>query len=345
MSRGHRRAAGWCSALGLACVATLAAGETAPSPAPAAAATVEQARVALAAGRVSEALALLDTPASAGDPRARQVLGVAHFLAGQPARAVEILAVTLPQLADGSPEQREAVQVLGLAYYLVGRIPEALPLLEQTRTFAGSDPKLAYALGMAYVHTHASDKARQSWARAFDLAPASAAAHLLTAQMMVRAGFNEDAEAELKQAVAKDPRLPQAHLLLGQIALFRGRAEEALKLLETERALHPSSTQALDRLGDAYLRLGRWDAALDVLHRSTWINPYSSAPYILLGRVYLKKADPSNAEGVLRKAVEYDPNNQAAHYLLAQALQQLGRGEEARREFQTAERLPGPTER
>jgi Flp pilus assembly protein TadD len=55
----------------------------------------------------------------------------------------------------------------------------------------------------------------------------------------------------------------------------------------------------------------------------------------------MKKGELGTAEGMLRRAVEYDPNNKAAHYLLAQALQQAGRVEEARREFEAAERLAG----
>ena len=45
------------------------------------------------------------------------------------------------------------------------------------------------------------------------------------------------------------------------------------------------------------------------------------------------------AEGMLRRAIQYDPNNRTAHYLLAQLLQQLGRVEEAKKEFAIAERL------
>lgn len=307
--------------------------------------SVEQGRAALDAGRVADALALLAEPARAGDLAAQQLSGVAQFLSGEPVRAIALLEGVLPRLAPDAPARRESVQVLGLAYFLAGRIREAIPLLEQTRAFAGADPKLAYALGMAYVHTQQADKAREAWARAYGFAPDAAAARLLTAQMMMRAGFNDQAEVELKAALAKDPSLPQANLLLGQIALFRGRDEEAVALFETERARNPASAAALDRLGEAYVRLGRWDQALDVLQRSTWINPYSSSPYILLGRAHLKKSDALNAEGMLRKALEYDPNNQAAHYLLAQALQRLGRDDEARREFQIAERLPGPVER
>jgi Tfp pilus assembly protein PilF len=44
---------------------------------------------------------------------------------------------------------------------------------------------------------------------------------------------------------------------------------------------------------------------------------------------------------MLRRAIEYDPNNRTAHYLLAQLLQQIGRTEEAQREFAIAERLQG----
>jgi tetratricopeptide (TPR) repeat protein len=237
------------------------------------------------------------------------------------------------------------VQVLGLSYYLVGRIAESVPLLERARAFAGADPKLAYALGMAYVHTRQVDRARAAWAQAFAQPAESAAACLLNAQLMVRAGFDDLAEEELKRALARDPKLPQVRLLLGQTALFRGRLDEAVTLLDEERRLNPGNATVLDRLGDAYLRLGRWDEAIDVLQRSTWINPYSSNPYILLGRAHLKKSDAGSAEGLLRKAIEYDPNNQAAHYLLGQALQKLGRADEAKREFETAERLPGPVER
>ena len=98
---------------------------------------------------------------------------------------------------------------------------------------------------MAYVQTGQPAKARESWARAFRVAPDSAAGHLLTAQMMMRVGLDEMAEAELKQALAKDPRLPHAHLLLGQTALFRGRLDEAVALLKRELEVSPGDAHGL----------------------------------------------------------------------------------------------------
>jgi cytochrome c-type biogenesis protein CcmH/NrfG len=302
--------------------------------------------------RIAEARGLLgeDKPAAAlerlagldiADPRVGLVAGVAHYHAGDAVKAIAALEPLARGLPGGSPERREAVQVLGLSNVIAGRYAEAVPLLEETRLWAADNLELSQILGNAYIQTQQADNARACFAQAFGVPGDSAAAHLMAAQMMVRVEQENLAEAELRQAVAKDPRLPQAHFLLGQIALFRGRLEEAIELTRREIALNPGHATAWSQLGDAYVRRQAWDEAAGALQRSIWINPYYSAPYILLGRTYMKKAQPATAEAMLRRAVEYDPNNKAAHYLLGQVLQQLGRTEEANKELETAARLQG----
>ncbi|HTG14202.1 MAG TPA: tetratricopeptide repeat protein, partial [Blastocatellia bacterium] len=73
--------------------------------------------------------------------------------------------------------------------------------------------------------------------------------------------------------------------------------------------------------------------------------PFFSGPYIVLGRVYLKKGDPRNAESMLRRAIRMDPNNFSGHHLLAQVLQQSNRVEEAKKEFELADRLRTSSEK
>jgi tetratricopeptide (TPR) repeat protein len=243
------------------------------------------------------------------------------------------------RLPPDSREGREAVQVLGLSLYIAQHLAEAIPYLEKTRAWAPDNMELLYVLGNAYVQTRQPDPARGCFARLFRVAEDSAAAHLLTAQMMVRLEFEELAEAELRKAVAKDPRLPQVHFLLGQAALFRSRFDEAVALMQKELEVNPGSAMALYRLGEIYTRQGRWDEAIAALQKSLWINPAFSGPYILLGKAYTKKGQTETAEGMLRRAVEYDPNNKSAHYLLGQLLQQTGRLDEAKKEFEIAERL------
>jgi tetratricopeptide (TPR) repeat protein len=256
------------------------------------------------------------------------------------ARAIQHLSPLVARLPDNSMERREAVQVLGLSSFLAGRFAAALPWLEATRGWS-ENAEVSYILGQAYVQTQQADRARAVFASTYGVPADSAAAHLLTAQMMVRLEFEPLAEAELKKAIEKDPALPQAHALLGQIAIFRGRVEEGIALTEREIALNPANAMAFYQLGDAKVRQSKWDEGIAALKKSIWLNPFYSAPYIVLGRAYLKKGDPATAEGMLTRAIQYDPNNRSAHYLLAQLLQQTGRPAEAKREFAIAEGLPG----
>ena len=246
------------------------------------------------------------------------------------------------QATEGSTERREAVAGAG-AVALPGGAPGRSRAAARGKRTPG--PAATGAEPHPGNRLHPDAAARQGprlYRRNFDLAPDSAAAHLLTAQMMIRVEQEGLAEAELRRAVPKDPKLPQAHLLLGQIALFRGRLDEAIELTRQEIRLHPGHTLAWSQLGDVHVRRQTWDDAIAALQRSIWINPYYSAPYILLGRAYIKKGQPATAEAMLRRAIEYDPNNKTAHYLLGQLLQQMGREDEARKELETAERLQGP---
>jgi tetratricopeptide (TPR) repeat protein len=314
-----------------------------------AATTLAEARRLINAGQPAQAIEQLKTIAGDQDPavqlQAGLLLGVAHYHADDPAKAVEVLTPIVDRLPRDSIERREAEQVLGLAAVVVGRYAEAVPRLEATRRWAPENMQLAYALAQAYLQTRQADAARGVLADLFKVAPQSASAHLIAAQMMTRLELDSLAEPELTRALEKDPRLPSANLLLGQIALFRGRIPDAIAFTTRELAINPASALAFSQLGDAYVRQAQWDDAIATLQKSIWLNPYYSAPYILMGRAYMKKAQPAVAEGMLRRAIEFDPNNRAAHYLLAQLLQQTGREEDAKREFEIAERLRGPRDR
>jgi tetratricopeptide (TPR) repeat protein len=303
--------------------------------------TLVAARGLIDSGKPQEAIAKLRT-LDPSVPEVGYMLGIAHYHADSYQAAIDRLTGVQHRLPAGSVERREAVQVLGLCYYLTGRFADAIPLLEETRAWARDNLELGYILGMAYIQSRQPDAARGSLARTFRVDPQSAAAHLLAAQMMIRLEMEPLAEAELRQALQKDARIPRAHYLLGQMALFRGRLDEAVALSERELSVNPGDAMALFQLGDAHFRASRIDEAIAALQKSMWVNPFYSGPYILLGRAYMKKGQPSTAEGMLRQGIQYDPNNRSAHYTLGQLLQQMGRVEEAKREFDIAEKLQSP---
>jgi tetratricopeptide (TPR) repeat protein len=304
-----------------------------------ASAVIADARRLIAQGQARAAIQKLEALGQVSQPGIAELLGVAYYHADDYARAIEYLTPVVSTLPQGSPERREAVQVLGLSSFLVGRFADAVPWLEATRAWT-VNPELGHILGQAYVQVHQPERARATFASTYGVPADSAAAHLITAQMMIRLEFEPFAEAELKQAIEKDPRLPQAHVLLGQIAIFRGRLDEGIALTEREIALNPANAMAFYQLGDAKVRQSKWDDGIEALKKSIWLNPFYSAPYIVLGRAYIKKGEPATAEGMLTRAIQYDPNNRSAHYLLAQLFQQTGRAADAKREFAIAESLP-----
>jgi tetratricopeptide (TPR) repeat protein len=328
-------------AVGFACLPLTSVAQPGIAPPDAVGAAVREARAAINDGRSRDAIARLRALDAADRPEVAQLLGVALYHADDYAAAIDVLRGALDRLPADGAEWREAHQVLGLSLYVAGRFPEAVPHLEQTRSWAAGNTELDYVLGMAYIQTRKPDEARVALARAFGMSPDGAGAHVVTAQMMVRAEMEAPAETELRRALEKDPRMPQANYLLGQQAMFRGRLDEAIAYTRRELEISPANAMAFYQLGDAHGRKLEWDASIKALQQSLWLNPFYSGPYILLGKAYTRKGNTPAAEGMLRRAIEYDPNNRTAHYMLGQLLQQLGRADEARPHLELADKLPG----
>jgi tetratricopeptide (TPR) repeat protein len=302
---------------------------------------IEQAQALLSTGKIDAAIEILTAipRVESSEPQINHLLGLAYYQKSDYARAVEYLSISVRQAQAGSRQHRQAVQLLGLSHYLLGHIKEALPYLEQVKDWSPDNVEMAYTLGISYIQTHNMDKAREAFARMFAVPPSSASAYLINAQMMIRQQFEEFAEKELRKALEIDPKLPQASFLLGEMAIYRADLDLGIELLQKEIAINPAFAMAYYRLGEAYTRQLKWDEAVAPLQKSIWLNPFFSGPYIVLGKVYLKKGDLSNAESVLRRALKMDPNNFSGHHLLAQVLQQSNRPEEAKKEFELADRL------
>ncbi len=317
--------------------------QTEPSPArtQAASSVLEQAQALLSAGKPDAAIELLSTAtkSESSEPLINHLLGLAYYQKGNYSRAVEYLLLSVKPGGESSKQYQQAVQLLGLSYYFLGRSKEAIPYLEQIKNWAPGNVEMAYVLGLCYIRTQNPELSRQAFARMFSLPPDSAAAYLMNAQMMMRQQVEALAEKELEKALALDPKLPQANFLLGELAIYRAELERGIELLKKEIALNPAFAMAYYMLGEAYTRQLRWDEAIAPLQKAIWLNPYFSGPFIVLGKVYLKKGDLANAESILRRALNMDPNNATGHYTLAQVLQQANRLDEARKEFEIADRL------
>lgn len=233
----------------------------------------------------------------------------------------------------GSPEYSESVLLMGQSFYLEAKFKDAIPWLEKAVVFKSITPEAAYMLGNAYIFSQQYEKSANAFAEVFGVKPDSAAAHVVTARMMLHQDADGEAAKQAQRALELDPNIPEAHFLLGEVAILHADIDEAIRQLKKEIEINPSFAMAHYRLGDAYTRREMWDEAMAPLERSVWLNPNFSGPFILLGKSYLKRQELDNAEGVLKHALKLDPQNLSAHYLLGQTFMQQGKADDAKKEM------------
>ncbi|RPJ62074.1 MAG: hypothetical protein EHM23_04670 [Acidobacteria bacterium] len=309
--------------------------------APADGPTLAQIQTLLENGRTDEALGEITKldETTKNQPLVQHLTGLALYQKGHYQQAVGHLASSFSKSQKGAAQRLQAAHLLGMSNYFLNRLPEALVFLAEIEGSSFDTSETQYLRGICQLQVHQVEEGRKTFARMFSLQPDSAASHLINAQMMIRQQLEEFAVPELEKALAVDPKLPQAHFLLGELAIYKSDLDRGIELLLKEIALNPGFAMAYYRLGEAYTRQLKWDEAIPPLQKSIWLNPFFSGPFIVLGKVYLKKGDLTNAESILKRALAMDVNNYSGHHLLAQVYQKAGRQEDARKEFQTAERL------
>jgi len=271
--------------------------------------------------------------------------GVQYYRQRQFAKTIEVLERAISSEKKGSPQYLESAVLLGQSYYLSAHMSEASKWLQSAVDEGARINEVFYMLGNCYIQQREPAKSRAAFAAMFGVPFDSAAAHLLTAQFMVRQEFEEFALKELARSIEIDPKIPQAHYLLGILAIFRNELDKGMDELRQEIAINPNFAMAHYKLGDACTRREDWDAAIPPLQRAVWLNPDYSGPYILLGRAYLKKDDLPSAEGMLRRAIKMDPANYQAHYSLGQVLLKAGKSDEGRKMLEESQKLRGPADR
>src|SRR5450755_1124286 len=170
--------------------------------------------------------------------------GVEFYKQRQFSKTIESLERAVASEKRGTPEYRESAVILGQSYYLSARLPEATAWLQKAVDDGVRINEVFYMLGNCYIQQREPAKSRAAFAAMFSVPFESAAAHLLTAQFMVRQEFEEYAQKELARALELDPKIPQAHYLVGIMAVFRNELDKAMDELRQEIAINPDFAMA-----------------------------------------------------------------------------------------------------
>jgi Tfp pilus assembly protein PilF len=169
--------------------------------------------------------------------------------------------------------------------------------------------------------------------------PATAADRLDRAKELVENRRIDEASQLYRAILTDNPGSLGARIGLG--ALFEALGQHGLALEQFEAAvkLEPENVEVLNNLGSVLGALGRYEEGEGFLRRAARLAPDSADVRANLGILFFRKGLYAQAEGELRWACEQDQRHGNAFFYRGEALNRLGRFDDAMRALEQAIRL------
>jgi tetratricopeptide (TPR) repeat protein len=204
-----------------------------------------------------------------------------------------------------------------------------------------------------FLATHVfSDLSARSSKELMESAPDSPLVVEINAENFEKQGDWKKAIVEYRVLLAREPRMHGIHSRIGQIILTLPATatsnDEARKEFEQELKVYPQNASAEYFLGELARKGGHLPQAIEHYANATRLNAGLPEPYFGLGRCLLDSDRAADAVGPLETAARLAPGNPTIHFTLAHAYQELGRKDDAAREFalqkSAAEKIQHDTE-
>jgi Flp pilus assembly protein TadD len=247
------------------------------------AALLEQARQALEAGELNEALLAADAVARQ-EPRSLEalaILGVAYYRAG---RAAEAERVYRRMLAI-APDHAEALANLGVLQLEAGRVEEAERAFRRALAADPTLDEVRLALADLLASQGRVDAAVAEWRLVADRNPAVLEFQVKIGAAYETAGRFEEAAAAYLRALDRHGDDPSLRLRLGRVLRAMGRTGAAVEQLR-EACCGPLATaECFVEFARALLEIGRLEEALRALDRALALAPDDPAALDLLARL------------------------------------------------------------
>ncbi len=116
----------------------------------------------------------------------------------------------------------------------------------------------------------------------------------------------EEAIAEFKKVLKKDPQNIDVFTCLGAVYHIMGNAEQAIEAYQQAVTLGPDHVDNLLQLGNLYIHNKQPEEGKVLFEKVIAINERCSEAYINLGIYYMEKEDWAKARENLEKALEFD---------------------------------------
>ena len=259
-------------------------------------------------------------------------------------------------LTEGEKKQIEKARVENVAaydYYLRGRQYYYIhrKSLEYARQMFNraveTDPEYARAYAgvadtcsLLYMYYDAREfnlkQADFASAKALELEPDLAEAHVARGLAVSLSKRFQEAEAEFETAMKLDPKLFEAAYWYGRALEAEGRFQEAVKMYERAQILRPEDYQAPSFLAQAYRALGMMDEshtadrrAIRLMLERLELNPSDARAANLLAATYASMGESEMAVDFADRSLAIDPDDAMLLYNVCCTYTLLGRNDEA----------------
>jgi len=214
------------------------------------------------------------------------------------------------------------------------RTAEALREIQSTTRALPDDPEIQYEAGTLLRELGAKRAARLE-----ELAPDSAEVHELIGRSLETRGKLEEALAEYRAALSKDPQRVGVHALVGNVLWKQRDFSGARAEMERELNINPSHSVANLRLGQILLSMDQPREAAVYLRAAIHADSSSTEAHLALGKACRALDAFPEALKEFRLVAEKRPNDTTAHAQLAAIYRAMGDQNRSKAESEILRRL------
>jgi len=239
--------------------------------------------------------------------------------------------------ASLDPDDLGAKFRIGGALRRDGQFEEAIKAFNDVAAVDKDYPGLALERGLLYEASGHSDEALKQYEDALAKAPNDPDLMLRVGCGKVAANHPEQAEELLKKVLSQRPTSAETNHCLGRALLVQGtRLADALRTLERAVELDPNRAEYLLYVGWAANEAGNVPKAEKALAEALRLDQGLADAYWQRGVLRQRQGAVRDAITDLTRALALRPSRHEAHASLADAYYDLGREQEALKEWQLA---------
>jgi len=261
-------------------------------------------------------------------------MGIVEYRRGNYAAAIAPLSSVLRD----QPDSQQARYLLGLCQVFTKKFAEAVTVLEPLWSEKSNDVLYLYLYDIAAVESGQKELDEKILSRMVAVGGGTPEFHLIMGKAFLNRFEVAEGKAELELAAAGNPDLPYLHLNLGITYMRMGDNERAEAEFRRDIALEPDLADNYEQLGVLYSRMQRDEDAEKSFREALKRDTKNAGSYLGLAKLYQKQNKPEPGLKMIDAALRLSPDIHGGHFLRGRILTQLGRREEARVEFASAQK-------